>query len=188
MNILVLCEYSNIVSQAFRSKNHYVLSCDFEECTSPGANHYKGNCFDVINYDWDMIIGFPPCTYLAKVQMFRLKRCHLRNDLSAAAQRFFMDIYHNKCPLIAIENPIGIMSNVLRKPDQIISPNQFGSMYQKEIALHLKGLPPLIHTYITHGSKSTSNHVNSRMSQALKSKIKSKFFPELAAEMANQWG
>ena len=188
MNILVLCEYSNIVSQAFRDKGHYVLSCDLEPCVSQGSNHYQGNFYDVIDYDWDMLIGFVPCTYLAKVQIFRLKRCHLRMELSAAAQGLFMDVYNNKCPRIAIENPVGIMSTVFRKPDQIISPNMFGSMYQKEICLWLKNMAPLIHSCYTNGKKSTSNHVNSRMSQAAKSKIKSKFFIEVAIEMANQWG
>ncbi len=187
MNILVLCEYSNIVSKAFRDKGHYVSSCDFEECLSPGANHYQGNCLDLLHYDWDRIIGFVPCTYLAKVQMHMLKNNSPRLEMSSDAQHFFKEIYNNKCPQVAIENPVGIMNTVFRKPDQIISPNQFGSVYQKEICLWLKGLPPLIHTYYTHGKKSTSNHVNSRMSQALKSKIKSKFFPEVAEAMANQW-
>ncbi len=188
MNILVICEYSNIVSQAFREKGHYVLSCDLLPNLSPQANHYIGDYNDLLHYDWDFIIGFTPCTFLANAQIFRLNRCHLRMSLALYWVSEMKKIMNNKCPTIVLENPIGFANTHWRKPNQIISPHLFGSQYSKDICLWTKNLPPLMFTCMSSGKKKVSNHVNSRMSQALKSKIKSKFFPEVAFEMANQWG
>jgi hypothetical protein len=187
MNILVACEYSNIVSSAFRTKGHSVLSCDL----FPSLNsdeHYIGYVQDIIDSEaWDMLIAFPPCTFLAKAQIFQLylDPGRVRKCLQAV---YFVDyLMSARIKRICVENPIGILSRVFRPPSQIISPHFFGSPYSKEICLWLKNLPPLIYGCQSSGRKKVSNHCNSRMSQNLKSHIKSKFFPEVAEAMANQW-
>ena len=103
------------------------------------------------------------------------------------AFEFIKELWSCSIPKIAIENPVGWLNKNWMPPSQITNPKFFGSPYSKEVCLWLKNLPPLIHTCHSPGLKKVSNHVNSRMSQAAKSKIKSKFFPEMAKEMANQW-
>ena len=185
MNVLVACEYSGVVRNAFSDLGHFAVSCDILPSESPGL-HYHGSVFDLLNMDWDLLIAFPPCTYLCKAQAHLLSspdRRKLQND----AFNFFQKLYYAPIPRIAIENPVGFLSSKFRKPDQITSFNFFGDPYQKEICLWLKNLPPLKPTQFVTGSKSVSNHVNSRMSQAHKSHIKSKFFSGIASAMANQW-
>lgn len=186
LKILVACEYSGIVSQAFRSKGHHVVSCDL--LPSPGQrHHYCGDVRDILYRRWDMLIAFPPCTYLAKAGLH-----YCINDLNRQWERdkalkFFIQLMEAPIPRIALENPAGYVNSHYRPPDQITSPHRYGSPYSKEICLWLKNLPPLIDTCVSPGLKKVSNHVNSRMSQAQKRHIKSKFFPEMAQAMADQW-
>jgi len=188
MNVLVACEYSGIVRDAFTRAGHYAMSADYEPTMSPG-NHYQGDVFDIIKLKhWDLLIAHPPCTYLCKAQLFRCVPNSERSLSQALAVDFVRRLLYCDIERIAIENPIGILSTVLRKPDQICYPWQFGDGYRKDICLWLKNLPPLLPTKLSPGRKSVSNHVNSRMSQALKSKIKSKFFVGVAEAMASQWG
>ena len=186
MNIIVACEYSGIVSQAFRDKGHNVVSCDLLPSDVPGS-HYQGNIFDLSLDRFDFLIGFPPCPYLSRARSILNSKEPMSFVPRLQASQFFKKLYYSKCPLVALENPPWYDYSLFRKPDQIIQPHYFGSPYKKEICLWLKGLPPLISTCYSNKRKSVSNHVNSRMSQALKSKIKSKFFPEVAEAMANQW-
>ena len=188
MNILVACEYSNIVSQAFRDKGHFVISCDLLQCDIPGTDHIIGDVRQVIRQvQFDMMIAFPPCTYLAKCQQMLVNHSTARELLQLSAANFFYRLYKSNISKICIENPAGYMNTHFRKPDQIIHPYQFGDPYQKEICLWLKGLPPLITGPISLGRRHVSNHVNGRMSKEKKSHIKSKFFPEIAHAMALQW-
>jgi hypothetical protein len=188
MKVLVACEYSGIVSNAFKKRGHDVLSCDLLPSESYD-NHYMGNVLDLISPGkFDLLIGFPPCTYLAKAQMhlyeFGKSRIRQRNE----AVHFFSKLWRSPVPRICLENPIGYINTHVMPPSQILSPHYFGSPYSKEMCFWLKNLPPLLYTLISPGKKKVANHCNSRMTQTQKSKIKSKFFPELAEEMANQWG
>lgn len=186
MKVLIGCEYSGIVSQAFLSHNHKVTSCDLLPSEQPeGIIHNTTNILNLLDDDFDLLIAFPPCTYLAKCQM------HL-NSLGRKLRRqqafsLVLRIYHSKTKHIAIENPTGWLNTNWRPPDQITSPHFYGSHYKKEISLWLKNVPPLMDTYVSCGSKRVANNVNGRMSQTEKSKIKSRFFPEMAEAMAQQW-
>lgn len=193
MKVLIACEYSGVVSRAFQSKGHEVVSCDLLPNESPryssvgSFRHYTGDIFDIINSEtWDLMIAFPPCTYLCRAQMFRTKKDYY-SVRTALAYNFVLRLYYSNIKFIALENPIGWLNTNWKKPDQITSPHMFGSPYRKDICLWLKNLCPLIEGQPSPGLKRVSNHVNSRMSQALKSKIKSKFFPEVAEAMAVQW-
>lgn len=187
MKILIACEFTQIVHRSFTEKGHNVLSCDL----SPGElglPHYQGDVLDIINDNWDMIIAFPPCTYLAKVQMWRCINDKSRMLQRTKAVNFVNSLWHSDCPRLVLENPVGYLNTHWRRPTDIISPHMFGSKYHKDICLWQRGVPPLMRgTLYTGKFRYVRNHVNSRMSQDLKSKIKSRFFPEVADAMANQW-
>ena len=185
LRVLVACEYSGTVSQAFRAEGHNVISCDLEP--SPvSAHHYKGDVLRLIKCQkFDLMIAHPPCTWLAKAQLHRQDSFSITNRL--AAFNFVHTLWNAPIPHIAIGNPIGWLNTAWMPPQQIVYANEFGSPYGKDICLWLKDLPPLITGYLSPGKKKVANHVNSRMSQAVKSKIKSKFFPEVATAMAAQW-
>jgi len=188
MIIYVFCEYSNIVSEAFRKKGHLVISCDLLPCDGTPDYHIIGNCLQLLNqFLPDMLIAFPPCTYLAKVQQWMVNRDPVRRSLQIDAFNFFLSLYNAPIEKICLENPAGYVTTHLRPPNQIIHPYMFGDPYQKEICFWTKNLPPLIHGALSSGRKHTSNHCNSRMSQEQKSKIRSKFFPGIASAMAEQW-
>jgi len=189
MEILVACEYSNIVASAFRSAGHFVISCDLLPNDVNNDYHIIGDCLQLLSqFKPDMLIAFPPCTYLAKCQQILVNNSPERRLKQIEAVNFFMNLYNCDCPSICIENPAGYMNTHFRPPDMIIHPYLFGDPYRKEICLWTKNLPPLIHSALSPGRKHVANHVNSRMSQNQKSKIKSKFFPGIAAAMAQQWG
>lgn len=189
MDIIVACEMTGIVSQAFAAKGHNVLSCDLMPSIGY-ANHFQGSIFDVpgINVpgSFDMLIAFPPCTFLCKAQI-PLQWSPARQLATIQAEYFVRRLFDLPIPRIAIENPIGMLTRLWRSPDQIIYPWWFGSDYDKDICLWLKGLPPLMATCYSTKRKKVANHVNSRMSQARKSVIKSMFFPQVAEAMACQW-
>ena len=188
MNIIVGCEFSNIVAQAFRDRGHFVVSVDLYENDCLPDFHLQGDLLTVLrSFLPDMLIAFPPCTYLAKVQAPLIKSNPVRRLFQDDAFNFFLTLWQQPIKYICLENPAGYVNTHMQPPNQIIHPYQFGDPYQKEICLWLKNLPPLIHGAISPGRKSTSNHVNSRMSQELKSKIRSKFFPGIAAAMSLQW-
>jgi hypothetical protein len=186
MNVLIACEYSGKVRDAFSNLGHFAVSCDILPSESPGL-HYQRNVLELLDMPWDLLVGFPPCTYLCKAQA-GLMSSPGRKELQSDAFDFFQKLYSAPIPRIALENPVGYLSTHFRQPDQITSFHHFGDPYQKEICLWLKNLHPLKPTNYVPGSKSVSNHVNSRMSQAQKSKIKSKFFSGIANAMAEQWG
>ena len=146
MRVLVACEYSGAVRDAFIKKGHNAVSCDILPTDNPGP-HYQGDVFDIIDDGWDLMIAFPPCTHLAVsgAKHFAKKREDGRQQQGID---FFLKIANANIPKIAVENPVGIMSNVFRKPDQIIQPWQFGDMAQKTTCLWLKNLPLLRHTNI----------------------------------------
>lgn len=189
MKILIACEKYGRVRDAFIKRGHNAISCDIEETVIPGP-HYKGYLEDYIGsgYDWDMIIGFPPCTHLASsgAKHFAEK---IKDGRQQYAINFFMMIANRKCPKIVIENPVGIMSTKYRKPDQIIQPYQFGDSYQKTTCLWLKGVPKLEPTkivdpgeFVIHGGKKIPKWYSNR------TRDRNKTFNGIAEAMAQQWG
>lgn len=146
MRILIACEYSGIVRDAFLAKGHKAISCDILPTDSKGP-HYEGDLFDILDSNWDMIIAFPPCTHLsaAGAPSWKQKQADGRQQ---EAFEFVNKIYNSNCNKIAIENPTGILSTLLRKPDQIINPFQFGEPFKKRTCPWLKNLPPLLPTNI----------------------------------------
>lgn len=147
MKVLIACEESQAVCKAFRARGHEAYSCDIQDCSGGHPEwHYQTNVFDIIHYDWDMMIAFPPCTYLSSVQTFRCRQDPQRVLKRISAAQFFMDLYTADIPLIAVENPTGVMSHIYREPDQIIHPYYFGDVVMKRTCLWLKGLPKLKHS------------------------------------------
>ncbi len=146
MKILIACEFSGTVRDAFIKLGHDATSCDLEPTDAPGP-HYQGDVFDIINNGWDMMIAFPPCTHLAVsgAMHFEQKKADGRQQQGID---FFLKIINANIPKIAVENPIGIMSKLYKKPNQIIQPYHYGDKAQKSTCLWLKNLPLLKPTNI----------------------------------------
>ncbi len=212
LRILVACEFSGIVRDAFTKRGHDAWSCDLIPTESPG-NHIQDDILNVLDQEWDMMIGFPPCTYLTitankwlKDQPERKSGAlvgYKRRAAREKAIKFFLALFNSNIPLIAIENPIGCLSRVFRKPNQIIQPFQFGHQERKATCLWLKNLPLLHSTnivepisYIANGKKYSPTHYNSKRSLNRldclppgkeRSKLRSKTFQGIANAMADQW-
>lgn len=198
MKVLIACECSGVVREAFRAKGHYAVSCDLRDTDIPG-HHYKGNVFDILGHGWDLMIGHPPCTYLtvAGARWLGDPRYPNRyNDREDAAE-FFMKLYDSGVPKVCLENPVGYMSTYFRKPDQYIQPYQFGHETTKKTGLWLKNLPLLNPTKVVTPRMVTlkSGKVFSEWyyrSSVLplkdRQKFRSKTFQGIADAMADQWG
>jgi len=203
--ILIACEESDEVRGRFEKLGFDAWSCDLQENRNPNAKHYQGDVFDIINDNWDAMIAFPPCTHLAVsgARHFEEKK---KDGRQQEAIDFFMAMVNAPIRHIAIENPIGIMSSLYRKPDQIIQPYYFGDAVTKSTCLWLKNLPKLYHypqddmfnkqTWVEPETITTSNgfkcdawwYMTSILPKQDRSKIRSKTFPGIAEAMANQWG
>ena len=149
MRVLVACEYSGRVRDAFARKGHYAMSCDLLPTESYG-NHYQGDVFDVIDDGWDLMIAHPPCTHLAVsgARHFAEKQA---SGVQQEALQFVQRLMDAPIHKICIENPISIISSRIRKPDQIIQPWQFGHGETKATCLWLKNLPKLVPANIVEG-------------------------------------
>lgn len=145
MKVLVACEYSGTVRDAFIAKGHEAVSCDILATEKPGP-HYQGDVFDIIDGGWDMMIAHPPCTYLAVSGLHWNKRIKGRAEKTEEALRFVQKLMGAPIPKIAIENPVSAISTRIRKPNQIVQPWQFGDDASKKTCLWLKGLPELVGT------------------------------------------
>jgi len=204
MKVLVACEYSGRVRDAFIKQGHEAMSCDLVPTDAPGP-HYQGDVMDIINDGWDLLIAFPPCTYLTLTgnKWFKPEfadRFPERHQQRKDAKDFFMKIANMPIPKIAIENPIGIMSKIYRKPDQIIQPWQFGFPTTKATCLWLKGLPTLKPTNIVDKGEVVISKSGNRMSRwyyetsklplknGARAKARSVTFQGIADAMADQWG
>jgi len=183
MKVLVACEYSGVVRDAFIARGHDAMSCDLLPTDSPGP-HYQGDVLDVLNYPWDLMIAHPPCTHLSVsgARHFAAKRMDGRQQ---AAVSFFMALANAPVPRIAIENPVCIMSNLWRKPDQIIQPWQFGHGETKATCFWLKNLPPLKPTDIVDGR---DNRIHRMPPSEDRWKLRSQTYEGIARAMADQWG
>lgn len=182
MKVLVACEYSGIVRDAFKEKGHDAWSCDLLDTEIPG-NHIKGNVLDIINDGWDLMIAHPPCTHLA-VSGARWFKDKLTEQAEALD---FVYTLLNRTPIeqIALENPISIISSRIRKPTQIIQPWQFGHGETKATCLWLKGLPKLQPTNIVEGRE---QRVHKMSPGPNRWKERSRTFTGIARAMADQWG
>jgi hypothetical protein len=195
MHILIACEYSGTVRDAFIAKGHDAMSCDLLPTDVPGP-HYQGDVFDIINNGWDMMIAHPPCTYLSVSGMHWTARGLRDPQLTEDALEFVTRLMAASIPRIAVENPISVISSRIRKPDQIINPWQFGHDASKRTCLWLKNLPLLTPTdivepRIVNGKKRWANQTDSGQNRLPPSedrwKIRSETYTGIAQAMADQW-
>lgn len=206
MKILVACEESQAVTIELRKLGHEAYSCDLEPCSGGHPEwHLQKDVLILLKEKWDIIIAFPPCTYLTvtgnrwfDIERYGEKAIQRHADRKNAA-KFFLALANADCEKIAIENPIGHMSTVWRKPDQIIHPYYFGDPERKSTCIWLKGLNPLVHSKINYvepniivykNGKGTDSkwHVDTiGLPPKERAKARSKTFPGIAKAMAEQW-
>lgn len=183
MKVLVACEESQRVCQAFRDKGHEAYSCDILPTSGQHPEwHIQDDVLNQLFKGWDMMISFIPCTHLAVsgARWFKDKRCE-----QIDAVNFFLRVANAPTPKIAIENPIGIMSTIYRKPDQIIQPWQFGHGETKATCLWLKNLPKLVPTNIVEGREARVHKMAPGPNRA---RDRARTYPGIAKAMAEQWG
>ena len=191
MKVLVACEYSGIVREAFALKGHDAWSCDLLPTDQPSDKHIQGDVLEIINNDWNLIIAHPPCTHLSVSGAARWAE-KVADGSQQAAIKFVEDIWNANCPFIAIENPVGALSSrsKLGKATQYIQPYEFGHAEQKKTGLWLKGLPKLIPTDVIDVSNLPDNQ-RQRLHYLPPSKdrwkIRSTTFQGIADAMADQW-
>jgi len=183
LKVLVACEYSGRVRNAFAALGHDAMSCDLLPTDTPG-NHYEGDVFDIINDGWDLMIAHPPCTHLS-VSGARHFAAKQKSGVQQKALEFVRRLFDAPIPKIALENPISIISSRIRKPDQIIQPWQFGHGETKATCLWLKGLPLLVPTNIVNGREA---RVHKMSPSPDRWKLRSTTYQGIADAMANQWG
>ena len=183
LKVLVACEFSGVVRDAFLARGHDAISCDLLPTEAPGP-HYCGDVRDILDYPFDLMIGHPPCTHLSVsgARHFEAKRMDGRQH---EAVSFFMALAKADIPHIAIENPVCIMSSLWRKPDQVIQPWQFGHSETKATCLWLKNLPPLQPTDIVEGRE---QRVWKLPPSPDRWKLRSATFAGIGTAMADQWG
>ena len=183
MRVLVACEFSGTVRDAFIRGGAEAMSCDLLPTESPGP-HYQGDIRDVLDYPWDLMIAHPPCTDLSVsgAKHFVGKRLNGSQQFGAS---FFMMLAKVDIPKICLENPISVMSTLYRKPDQIIQPWQFGHGETKSTCLWLKGLVPLKPTNIVEGREA---RVHKLPPSPDRWKLRSTTYQGIADAMADQWG
>jgi site-specific DNA-cytosine methylase len=182
MKVLIACEFSGIVREAFKAKGHNVYSCDLLPTEIPSVNHIQDNVLNVINDNWDLMIAHPPCTHLAVsgARWFKDKIQEQKDALNFV--KALMDAPIKK---IAIENPISIISSKIKKPSQIIQPWQFGHGETKATCLWLKNLPLLLPTEIVEGREP---RIHKMPPSANRGKERSRTYIRIAKAMAEQWG
>lgn len=196
MKVLVACEYSGTVRDAFLKRGHDAVSCDLLPTDRSGP-HYQGDVLDIIKDGWDLMIAHPPCTYLCSSGLHWNSRTPGRADKTEEAIEFVRLLMAAPIKRWAIENPIGCLSKRIRKPDQIIQPWQFGHDASKATCLWLNGLLPLrstsiIDPRIVNGKKRWGNQTDSGQNKLPPSddrwKIRSETYQGIADAMADQWG
>ena len=194
MRVLIACEFSATVRDAFRARGHDAWSCDLLPCEGDPAWHYQGDVADVLDDGWDLMIAHPPCTHLA------VSGARWFKDKGAEQERalmFVRGLLDADIPRIALENPVSIISSRIRKPDQVIQPWQYGHDASKTTCLWLKRLPPLRPTAhvaprMIDGRPRWANQTNSGQNKLAPSAdrwaLRSKTYQGIADAMAEQWG
>jgi hypothetical protein len=195
MRVLVACEYSGTVRDAFLARGHDAMSCDLLPTDAPGP-HYQGDVCDILGDGWDLMIAHPPCTYLCSSGLHWNKRVPGRAQMTEDALDFVRLLLEAPIPRIALENPIGCIGTRIRKANQTIQPWQFGHDASKATCLWLKNLPLLTPTAIVepriaNGKKRWANQTDSGQNRLPPSddrwKIRSETYVGIAEAMANQW-
>lgn len=193
MRILVACEFSGVVREAFAARGHEAWSCDLLPSEVHGR-HIQGDVLGVLGDGWDLMIAFPPCTYLCSSGLHWNHRRPERAAQTEAALAFVRALLAAPIPRIALENPVGCISTRIRKPDQIIQPWQFGHPESKATCLWLKGLPVLVPTKVLEKPASgrwenqTSSGQNRLGPSADRWKLRSATYAGVGQAMASQWG
>jgi site-specific DNA-cytosine methylase len=183
LKVLVACEYSGRVRDAFTALGHDAISCDLLPSEASGK-HYQGDVFDIINEGFDLMIAHPPCTHLAVsgARHFAAKKA---SGVQDEALEFVRKLLESSIDSICLENPISIISSRIRKPDQIIQPWQFGHGETKSTCLWLKGLPKLTPTNVVEGREAV---VHKMPPGPDRWKNRSRTYQGIAEAMAAQWG
>ena len=195
MRVLIACEFSQVVCKAFRERGHEAFSCDLLPTEGNPDWHIQDDVLEYLDLGWDLLIAHPPCTHIASsgARHFRKK---IEDGRQQSAIDFFMRFISAPVERLAVENPVGIMSNVYRKPDQIVQPFMFGDTDRKTTCLWLKNLPKLVPTNIVEPDlvRAPSGRMWSRfyydsykLANADKSKFRSRTFKGMAEAMAEQW-
>lgn len=200
VRILVACEFSGTVRDAFNKRGHYAVSCDLLPSDN-GGPHFQGDVLDILGWGWDLMVAHPPCTYLS---VSGQRWCS--GDSAEAAERrvkreqaveFFRKMLDAPVPRIAVENPVSIASSRIRKPDQTFHPHHFGHPSEKRTCLWLKNLPKLRHTSVVEPEYHVSGTGRrwskwfwdtSMMPVSIRGHERSKTFQGIADAMAEQWG
>lgn len=193
MRVLVACEYSGTVRDAFLRAGHYAASCDLLPSESPLGDHYQCSVSDILDHGWDLMVAHPPCTYLSVSGMHWTTRGLRDPQLTEDALAFVQLLMDAPIERIAIENPISVISSRIRKPDQIIQPWWFGDDASKKTCLWLKNLPLLTPTDVLAGDSKTrrGNQTASGQNKLPPSKdrwkLRSATYQGIANAMAAQW-
>lgn len=200
MRVLVNCEESGRVRDAFIALGHDAVSCDLLPSASPNGPHIQGDAIEAAyGSKWDMMIAHPPCTFLTSAGLHWNKRVEGRAALTEEALEFVRLLLDADIPRIALENPVGCISSRIRKPEQIIQPWQFGHDASKQTCLWLKNLPPLKHTNVLTPTRfqkngkpqwgnQTPSGQNNLGPSADRWKLRSLTYQGIANAMAAQWG
>lgn len=194
MRCLIACEYSGTVRDAFRRRGHDAVSCDLLPSESDGP-HHMGDVRELLAQPWDILIAFPPCTYLCSSGMHWTRRGKRDPQLTEDALAFVTLLLAAPVERIALENPVGVISTRIRKPDCIIHPWQFGHPESKTTCLWLKNLPPLKPTNVlakpANGrweNQCATGSQNKLPPSHDRWKLRSKTYKGIADAMAEQWG
>lgn len=198
LRVLVACEFSAVVSSAFRAKGHEAWSCDLEPTEGDWSWHIQGDVLPVLKQGWDLLIAHPPCTYLCSMGIWWNHKRPERWPLTAQALEFVKALWAAPIERVALENPIGYLSNNWQRPSQVIHPWEHGHEASKPTCLWLRGLPKLQPTKIVdkgrfytkaNGTRMAAwSHVTSGTDKAKRAKIASRTFEGIARAMADQWG
>ena len=180
--VLVACEYSGTVRDAFTRAGHHAVSCDLLPSETSHGEHYQGSVLDILDSGWDLLCCFPPCTNLcvSGARWFKYKQKE-----QAEALEFVRTLLNADIPQIALENPVGVISTKIRKPSQYIQPWQFGHGETKKTGLWLKNLPLLTPTNIVSGR---ADRIHKMSPSPDRSKERSRTYQGIADAMAQQWG
>tara|TARA_B100000519_G_scaffold155506_1_gene136845 strand:- start:298 stop:867 length:570 start_codon:yes stop_codon:yes gene_type:complete len=184
MRVLIACEYSGIVRDAFAKKGHDAWSCDILDTESPG-NHIQDDILNHLDKNWDLMIAHPPCTHLAVSGARWFTEGKKPWSLQEEALDFVRKLLNAPIDKIALENPISVISTKIRKPNQIIQPFQFGHGERKSICLWLNNLPKLKPTNVVKGRE---QRIWKMPPSKNRSKLRSLFYTGIAKAMADQWG
>lgn len=199
VRILVACEFSGTVRDAFAARGHDAWSCDLLPTERPGQ-HIQGDVLQVLADGFDLMVAHPPCTYLTVSGNKWMKpefaeRFPRRHEQREEAVAFFLALYHAPIARVAVENPIGVMSTRFRKPDQVVQPWMFGHGETKATCLWLRGLSPLLPTHHKDGDLFTDPAPTERVQRLhllppspTRWAERSKTYPGIAQAMADQWG